>query len=182
LFQEKLGEALLRVSRGESVAVLCLDLDHFKAVNDTLGHAVGDELLKIVSDRLRATVRDSDTIARLGGDEFAIIQPFEEQPVGATSLATRVIEELSAPYTIADHQVVIGTSIGMAIAPADGASADQLLISADLAMYRAKSDGRGVYRFFEPAMDSKMRKRREMEVGPPGGARKTINSSSSISR
>jgi diguanylate cyclase (GGDEF)-like protein len=164
LFQDKLAEALLRVSRGENVAVLCLDLDRFKAVNDTLGHAIGDELLKAAADRLRDCVRDSDTVARLGGDEFAIIQPFGEQPTGATSLASRIIDSLSAPYTIAGHEIVIGTSIGVSIAPNDGTTAGQLLKNADLALYRAKSDGRGVFRFFEPAMDAKMRARREMEL------------------
>jgi diguanylate cyclase (GGDEF)-like protein len=164
LFQEKLAEALLRVPRGENVAVLCLDLDRFKSVNDTLGHAVGDELLTAAADRLRGCVRDSDTVARLGGDEFAIIQPFGEQPTGATSLASRIIDSLSAPYTLAGHEIVIGTSIGVSIAPNDGMTADQLLKNADLALYRAKSDGRGVFRFFEPAMDAKMRARREMEL------------------
>jgi diguanylate cyclase (GGDEF)-like protein len=164
LFQEKLDEALVRVSRGERVAVMCLDLDRFKAVNDTLGHSVGDELLKLVAERLRACVREGDTVSRLGGDEFAIIQPSGEQPTGATALASRVIDSLSAPYTIAGHEIVIGTSIGISIAPDDGDTADQLLKNADLAMYRAKSDGRGVFRFFEPAMDAKMRARREMEL------------------
>ena len=164
LFQEKLAEALLRVPRGENVAVLCLDLDRFKAVNDTLGHAIGDELLKAAADRLRGCVRDSDTVARLGGDEFAIILPFGEQPTGATSLASRIIDSLSAPYTIASHEIVIGTSIGVSIAPNDGTTAEQLLKNADLALYRAKSDGRGVFRFFEPAMDARMRARREMEL------------------
>ena len=164
LFKEKVDEALLRVARGGSLAVLCLDLDRFKAVNDTLGHSSGDELLKLVADRLRASVRDTDTVARLGGDEFAIIQPFAEQPTGATSLASRIIDSLSAPYVVADHQVDIGASIGVAIAPGDGVSAEQLLKNSDLALYRAKSDGRGVYRFFEPGMDEKMRNRRELEV------------------
>jgi diguanylate cyclase (GGDEF)-like protein len=164
LFQEKLVEALLRVPRGENVAVLCLDLDRFKAVNDTLGHAIGDALLKAAADRLRGCVRDSDTVARLGGDEFAVIQPFGELPTGTTSLASRIIDSLSAPYIIASHEIVIGTSIGVSIAPSDGTTADQLLKNADLALYRAKSDGRGVFRFFEPAMDAKMRARREMEL------------------
>jgi diguanylate cyclase (GGDEF)-like protein len=164
LFQEKLSEALVRVPRGESVAVLCLDLDRFKFVNDTLGHGVGDELLKLVGERLRKSLRESDTVARLGGDEFAIIQPFAQQPNGATVLASRVIETLSAPFTIGDHQIEIGTSVGIAIAPNDGDTADQLLKSADLALYRAKSDGRGVHRFFAPEMDAQMRKRRELEL------------------
>jgi diguanylate cyclase (GGDEF)-like protein len=164
LFQERLAEALLRVPRGENVAVLCLDLDRFKSVNDTLGHATGDELLKAAADRLRSCVRDNDTVARLGGDEFAVIQPFGAQPTGATSLASRIVDSLSAPYIIGGHEIVIGTSIGMAIAPHDGTRADQLLKNSDLALYRAKSDGRGVFRFFEPAMDARMRARREMEL------------------
>jgi len=107
---------------------------------------------------------EGDTVSRLGGDEFAIIQPSGEQPTGATALASRIIDSLSAPYTIAGQEIVIGTSIGISIAPDDGETADQLLKNADLAMYRAKSDGRGVFRFFEPAMDAKMRARREMEL------------------
>jgi diguanylate cyclase (GGDEF)-like protein len=164
LFQEKLDEAVVRIARGHSVAVFCLDLDRFKSVNDTLGHGIGDALLKLVADRLRKSVRESDTIARLGGDEFAIIQPFVEQPTGATSLAARIIEALSAPFIIGDHVIDIGTSIGVAVAPGDGLSADDLLKNSDLALYRAKSDGRGVYRFFEPEMDAKMRRRRELEM------------------
>ena len=164
LFQEKLEEALCRVSRGESVAVLCLDLDRFKGVNDTLGHGIGDKLLQEVSRRLQDSLREGDTVARLGGDEFAIIQPIVDQPDRATSLGSRLIDILSAPYSVADHQIDIGVSIGIAIAPNDGDCAEQLLKNSDLALYKAKSDGRGVYRFFEPEMDARMRKRREMEV------------------
>jgi diguanylate cyclase (GGDEF)-like protein len=163
-FRDKLDEALRAVPRGDSVAVLCLDLDQFKAVNDTLGHPVGDELLKVVADRLRGCIRDTDTIARLGGDEFAVIQMAGPQPTAATVLAGRIIETLSAPYTLADHQVVIGTSLGIAMAPEDGTSADQLLKNADMALYRAKSDGRGIYRFFERTMDAKMQARRALEL------------------
>jgi diguanylate cyclase (GGDEF)-like protein len=164
LFRDRLDEALLRVPRGDSVAVLCLDLDQFKAVNDSLGHPVGDELLKVVADRLRACVRDADTVARLGGDEFAVIEVAAAEPTAATTLADRIIAALSAPYTIADHQVVIGTSVGIAMAPGDGMSTDQLLKHADLALYLAKADGRGIYRFFEPAMDAKMQVRRTLEL------------------
>ncbi|MFI5013732.1 MAG: PAS-domain containing protein [Hyphomicrobiales bacterium] len=164
LFRDQLDEALGSVPRDGSVAVLCLDLDQFKAVNDTLGHPVGDELLKMVAERLRACLRDSDMVARLGGDEFAIIEIGGSQPTAATSLAGRVIESVSAPYMIGDHQVVVGTSVGIAIAPGDGTSADQLLKNADLALYRAKSDGRSIYRFFEPAMDAKMQARRVLEL------------------
>jgi diguanylate cyclase (GGDEF)-like protein len=164
LFQEKLDEALVRVSRGDRIAVLCLDLDRFKLVNDTLGHGVGDELLQSVAERLRACARETDTVARLGGDEFAIIQPYGDQPTGATSLASRIIDAMNRPFAIGGHQIEIGTSIGVAVAPGDGVTAEDLMKNSDLAMYRAKSDGRGVYRFFEPEMDAKMRKRRELEM------------------
>jgi diguanylate cyclase (GGDEF)-like protein len=164
VFRSNLEDALKRVPRGDSVAVLCLDLDQFKAVNDTLGHPVGDALLQDVADRLRECIRETDTASRLGGDEFAIIVTTNVEPVGVTSLASRVIESLSAPYNIAGHKVVIGTSIGIALAPEDGISPDELLKNADLALYRAKSDGRGVYRFFEPGMDAKVQARRALEL------------------
>lgn len=164
VFRSNLEEALKRVPRGDAVAVLCLDLDQFKPVNDTLGHPVGDALLQEVAERLRDCVRETDTASRLGGDEFAIIVTTGVDPIGVTSLASRIIESLSAPYTIAGHKVVIGTSVGIALAPEDGTSPDQLLKNADLALYRAKSDGRGVYRFFEPGMDAKAQARRAMEL------------------
>jgi diguanylate cyclase (GGDEF)-like protein len=165
VFRSNLEDALKRALRnGDAVAVLCLDLDQFKAVNDTLGHPVGDALLQQVADRLRICVRDTDTASRLGGDEFAIILTTSVEPVGVTSLASRIIESLSAPYHIAGHKVVIGTSIGIALAPDDGTTPDDLLKNADLALYRAKSDGRGVYRFFEPGMDVKVQARRAMEL------------------
>ena len=164
VFRSNLEDALKRVPRGDAVAVLCLDLDQFKAVNDTLGHPVGDALLQEVADRLRVCVRDTDTASRLGGDEFAIILTTSVEPVGVTSLASRIIESLSAPYNIAGHKVVIGTSVGIALAPEDGTTPDDLLKNADLALYRAKSDGRGVYRFFEPGMDAKVQARRAMEL------------------
>jgi diguanylate cyclase (GGDEF)-like protein len=163
-FRSAMDEALKRLARGGAVAALCLDLDHFKAVNDTLGHPVGDALLQAVADRIRACVRPTDTVARLGGDEFAIVQTDSEQPVGSTALATRLIEALSAPYDILGHQVVIGASVGISVAPQDGAGADLLLKNADMALYRAKEDGRGVYRFFEAAMDAKMQHRRALEL------------------
>ncbi len=162
-FHERVGTALKRVARGEAVAILCLDLDRFKTVNDTLGHPVGDVLLRQVADRLRATVRDSDTVARLGGDEFAIVQTEVRQPHAATALAQRLIEVLSEPYMVDGFEVVIGASVGLAIAPADGTDADQLLKNGDLALYRAKSDGRGTYRFFEPDMDARMQARSTLE-------------------
>ena len=163
LFNERLGHALTRVSRGEIVATHLLDLDHFKNVNDTLGHPVGDKLLTMVADRLRTLVRETDTIARMGGDEFALIQVAIAQPSDATILAERIIEVVSRPYDIDGHQVVIGTSIGIAMGPADGSSPDQLMRNADLALYRSKGQGRGMCRFFEPEMDMQMQTRRVME-------------------
>lgn len=164
LLNEHLEQALARVKRGEIVATHLLDLDYFKNVNDTLGHPVGDKLLKMVADRLRGLVREADTIARMGGDEFAIVQVGVAQPSDATSLAQRVIEAVGEPYEIDGHQVIVGTSVGIAISPEDGLSPDSLLRNADLALYRAKSGGRGTMRFFEPEMDAQMQARRAMEL------------------
>jgi diguanylate cyclase (GGDEF)-like protein/PAS domain S-box-containing protein len=163
LLNEQLEQALTRVKRGEMVAVHLLDLDHFKNVNDTLGHPAGDKLLKDAADRLRALVRETDTIARMGGDEFAILQVAINQPADATALAHRVIESVSRPYELDGRQVVIGTSVGIAVGPVDGLASDQLMRNADLALYRAKDDGRGTYRFFEPEMDAQMQERRGLE-------------------
>ena len=164
LFRERLESALHRVERGGQCAVLCLDLDQFKGVNDTLGHPVGDALLKAVTERLRGIVRHTDTVARLGGDEFAIVQSSFNQREEAAALANRLRRELSAPYEIAGHQVVIGVSIGIALAPGDGNDPDRLLKSADIALYQAKSDGRDRCRYFEPEMDALMQARRQLEV------------------
>ena len=164
LFRQRLVEALLRTARSEPCAVFCLDLDQFKSVNDTLGHPVGDALLKIVTERLRRVVRQTDTVARLGGDEFAIVQCGVDHPKDTTALATRILRELNTPFDVAGHQVVIGGSIGIAIAPGDGMDPDLLLKSADIALYRAKHDGRNRFRYFEPGMDSLMQARRELEL------------------
>jgi diguanylate cyclase (GGDEF)-like protein len=152
-----------RVKRGEVAAIHILDLDFFKSVNDTLGHAAGDKLLQMVADRLRILVRETDTIARMGGDEFAVLQVAIGQPADATTLAHRIIETVSKPYDIDGHQVVIGTSVGIAVGPADGMTPDQLTRNADLALYRAKGEGRGTFCFFEPEMDAQMQARRAME-------------------
>ncbi len=164
LFRERLAEALAGVSRGTKLAVLYLDLDRFKAVNDTLGHPMGDELLKMVAARLRHCVREIDTVARVGGDEFAIIQTGIEEPLDTATLAQRIGEAVRAPYDLAGHAVVVDTSIGIAISPHDGTEPDGLLKAADMALYGAKADGRGTYRFFEPAMDMRMKARRELEI------------------
>ncbi|KAB2917448.1 MAG: EAL domain-containing protein [Hyphomicrobiaceae bacterium] len=163
LLNDQLEHALIRAKRGEIVATHMLDLDHFKQVNDTLGHPAGDKLLKMVAARLRKLVRESDTVARMGGDEFAIVQVAISDAADATTLAHRIIENLSEPYEIDGQQVVIGTSVGIAVGPNDGLRTDDLLRNADLALYRAKSDGRATLRFFEPEMDAQMQQRRAME-------------------
>ena len=162
LLNERLEQALARIGHGEAVATHILDLDHFKHVNDTLGHSAGDELLRMAADRLRGLVREGDTIARMGGDEFAIVQTVASVQ-DATKLAHRLIEALSGPYEIGGRQAVIGTSVGFAIGPYDGSTPDQLLINADLALYRAKSNGRGTFCIFETEMHVQMLERRAME-------------------
>jgi diguanylate cyclase (GGDEF)-like protein len=163
LLNDRLETALDRIDGRQMVAVHHLDLDQFKAVNDTFGHPTGDKLLKIVADRLRGLVRETDTIARMGGDEFVIVQAPVADPTDATALAQRIIRLMSEPYDIDGDQAVIGASIGIAVGPGDGMSPDKLLRNADLALYRAKGDGRGTFRFFEPAMDLQMQTRRIME-------------------
>jgi diguanylate cyclase (GGDEF)-like protein len=165
LLNQRLEHALgQRIHREQMVAVHHLDLDQFKAVNDTFGHPAGDKLLKIVAERLRGLVRETDTIARMGGDEFAIVQAPITDPSEATSLAQRFITSMSEPFDIDGHQAVIGASVGIAVGPGDGLRPDKLLRNADLALYRAKGDGRGTFRFFEPAMDLQMQTRRVVEL------------------
>jgi diguanylate cyclase (GGDEF)-like protein len=164
MLRERLDHELKRVKRGECLAVLCLDLDHFKSVNDTLGHPIGDELLKVVAERLRRCTREPDTIARLGGDEFAIIMTGMERPTDAVALAKRIRESITKPYHIDGHQILADISIGISLSPIDGSEPDQLLKNADMALYGAKGDGRGTYRFFESEMDAKMKTRRELEM------------------
>jgi diguanylate cyclase (GGDEF)-like protein len=145
-------------------AVLCLDLDYFKGVNDSLGHPVGDALLIEVAQRLRDAVGDAGFVARLGGDEFAVVVAPAPPPANLGELSRSVIESLSQPYEIKGHTVLIGASIGIGIAPVDAADPDSLLKHADLALYRAKGDGRGAYRFFEMSMDIWAQERRALEM------------------
>ena len=163
-FREKLEVACEHARRGAPSAVMYLDLDRFKAVNDTLGHPVGDALLKQVTARLLACTRGTDTVARFGGDEFAIIQTGAPQPAGAEVLAQRLVQALSAPFEIDGRAVVIGASIGVAVAPIDGVTPDVLMKQADLALYEAKGQGRGRHRFFSPGMDDEMQARRALEL------------------
>jgi len=165
LLSERLSERLTAgAHHGEMLAVLYLDLDHFKGVNDTLGHSVGDELLKAIADRLRSCANDTDTVARIGGDEFAIIQTNIESPSEAAMLARLICDTIKAPYNLHGHVVIVDTSIGIAIAPNDGVDVDELLKNADMALYGAKADGRGTYRFFESDMDARVKARRTMEL------------------
>ncbi len=164
LLRERLEHELKRVKRGECLAVLCLDLDQFKGVNDTLGHPIGDELLKLVADRLRGCTREPDTVARLGGDEFAIIMTQMQEPTDAASLSKRIRESIIKPYQIEGHQIVTDISIGISVAPFDAEEADPILRNADMALYGAKADGRGTFRFFEQDMNVRMKTRRELEM------------------
>jgi diguanylate cyclase (GGDEF)-like protein len=165
LFQERLTEAIARVNRhGESLAVHCIDLDHFKKVNDSLGHPVGDGLLRAVGERIKKCLRDSDLVARFGGDEFSIVQSPIAGPNDANALARKLIELISRPYELDGQEIVVGASIGIALGPADGGDADTLLRNADMALYRAKAAGRGESHFFEPAMDRQIQARRALEL------------------
>jgi len=153
-FNEKLDEAARRLKRnGAAITVMMLDLDRFKAVNDSLGHPAGDALLVEVGRRLKSTVRDTDLLARLGGDEFAIIQEGgDSQHEGAIALALRIINAISEPFDINGFEVNIGTSIGIAMAPEHGSEPEALLKSADLALYATKAEGRNDYRIYHPNM------------------------------
>ena len=162
-FREHLQHELHHLRAG-GFGVLCLDLDAFKGVNDTLGHPIGDRLLQEVAARLRGAVREGDMVARLGGDEFAIIQIGMEQSDEVGALASRLIDVVSAPYNVDGHQVVVGLSVGIAIAPTDGSDADVLIKNADMALYRAKEEGRGTFRFFETGMDARAQARRIIEL------------------
>jgi diguanylate cyclase (GGDEF)-like protein/PAS domain S-box-containing protein len=163
LFREQLERELKRIARGGQLAVLYIDIDEFKYINDSLGHPTGDELLKAVAARLRGCIRDTDFVCRLGGDEFAIVQTAVEQPADITDLVTRVHAAIREPYECLGHQITTDASIGIAVAPEDGTDLDQLLKNADLAMYGAKADGRRTYRFFEPDMDARLKTRRALE-------------------
>jgi diguanylate cyclase (GGDEF)-like protein len=163
-FREEMENRFAHLARDQKFAILCLDLDGFKRVNDTLGHPSGDKLLREVAARMSGCLREGDIIARLGGDEFAILQGSFKQPSDAIALAARLVEVAHVPFDLGDQQAVVGVSIGIAVAPSDASDPDQLLKNADLALYRAKRDGRGTHRFFEPQMDALMQARHAMEV------------------
>lgn len=164
-FQDRLGAALDRLGRGDTqLAVYCLDLDRFKQVNDTLGHPAGDALLKIVAQRLRGCIRADDVAARMGGDEFAIFGLSAGEPHWPDQLAHRIGEALRAPYDLEGHRALIGVSIGIATAADPAMTPDMLLKNADVALYRAKTEGRGIHCFFESRMAAELQARRAIEI------------------
>ena len=168
LFQRQVELALGRLKRGGAgFALFSLDLDRFKRVNDTLGHAVGDAVLCAVATRISNCLSPNDVATRFGGDEYVIFRD-EAAPADARALGERLIAELCRPFEIQDFRILIGVSIGIALAPADGDAFDALLRNSDLALYRAKSDGRGVLCFFAAALDEAMQARRQLEVNLRG--------------
>lgn len=150
--------------RNNSLAVLFLDLDHFKEVNDTLGHSAGDLLLELVGQRLKKCVRPSDVVARLSGDEFAILLPVLDEVGHIARVTERIIEMVSAPYSVEGQQAIVGTSVGIAMCPRDGLDADELLRNADIALYKAKAEGRATYRFYHPDMHSELQHQRALGI------------------
>lgn len=163
LFREKMGEGLNQIAiAGGAMAVLCFDLDNFKTVNDRLGHAAGDRLLRWVAARLRENVGEHDTVARLGGDEFAVLQR-GPQPQSAEELARRLVDIIGHPPPLESQSIHVGVSVGIAIAPDHGLDADELMKCADLALYQAKARGRGAYQLFEPEMEEEARSRHALE-------------------
>jgi len=164
VLRERIEHALAQSHRGGHFAVHWLDLDRFKAINDTLGHATGDRLLQVVGERISSCIREIDTVARLGGDEFAIVQVGLERPAQADMLARRLVDIIQEPCDIDGHSVTVEASIGIVMGPGGFADADAILKSADIALYRAKGDGRGTYRFFEAEMDALAQANRLLET------------------
>ncbi len=163
LFRERIERELKKTAEGHQFALFYIDIDEFKGINDSLGHHVGDELLKTVASRIRGCLKESDLIARLGGDEFAVVQTDVGSADEAADLVTRIHAAIRQPYQCLGHQLSSDASIGIALAPQDGIDHDQLIKNADLAMYAAKSSGRRTHRFFEPAMDASAKARLMME-------------------
>jgi diguanylate cyclase (GGDEF)-like protein/PAS domain S-box-containing protein len=165
LLRQQMDEILLHTRRSaEKVAILVLGLDNFKSVNDTLGHGVGDKLLRGVAKRLRSSLREEDTLARLNSDEFAIVQTGMTRPEDAALLSRRLLDAICDPYLLDGHSVVIGATVGIAMAPGDGEDSEKLLKNADMALSRAKTESRGTFAFFEADMDARAQKRRKIEL------------------
>ena len=165
LFQHRLSRDIARAKRSKNrLAIMLIDLDHFKEINDTLGHPVGDALLKEVAKRLQSLVRDTDTVARLGGDEFVIIAPELQETISITSIAQRCIDSLSQPFDLESHKVHSGASMGIAFFPNDARSTEDLFKFADLALYKSKAEGRGKYFLYDEEMQATMRNRKDKEA------------------
>src|SRR5262249_21441710 len=163
LFREQVERELKKAANGGQFALLYIDIDEFKGINDSLGHHVGDELLKSVAARIRGCIKQNDLIARLGGDEFAVIQTAVAAKAEVVDFVRRLHEAIRQPYQCLGHQLSTDASIGVALAPQDGTDLDQLIKSADLAMYGAKAEGRRTYRFFERSMDASAKARLSMQ-------------------
>ncbi len=163
-FRNDIASRLESRTGAEKFAILHLDIDHFKSVNDTLGHAAGDKLLRLVGERLRKCLKAGDMVARLGGDEFAVVQASDNQPHQATVLASLICAVMKELVELDGNQIEAEVSIGIAVAPCDGLDPDQLIKNADLALHQAKGDGNGIYRFFESGLDARMAGRRELEL------------------
>jgi diguanylate cyclase (GGDEF)-like protein/PAS domain S-box-containing protein len=164
--RKRMAKAVETVGKGGGkAAVLCIDLDRFKEINDTLGHSAGDFLIKGCAERLREAVRETDTVARIGGDEFAIVQTAIDQPDGAHQLCRRLLKSITRPYDLGGHEVLVTASIGVAVANSERATPERLLQKADIALYRAKEEGRNAYKFYEPGMDAFLHQRKKIERG-----------------
>ena len=164
LLREKLDQLMPLSNQGESLVLLYLDLDRFKQVNDSLGHPVGDALLKAVTGRLRTCLREEDFVARVGGDEFVILQTEVGDLQRVAVLAERLCTVIGQPYNIAGHDIRVGASIGVSVAPSDCGEADVLIKNADTALYDAKSKGRGTFCFFNQSMDESLLAQRQLEA------------------
>ena len=172
LLEDRLGQALTRYRRtGEQVALLMLDLDRFKQVNDTLGHNAGDKLVQEVGERLRSLLRETDTVARIGGDEFAIVQVSPKGEADVRRLCERIISVIRQPFIIGDREARVGVSIGAVFASKEVAEASELLRKADITMYRAKAAGRDCFRIFTEAMDADVQRRDQIESSLRGQLR-----------
>jgi diguanylate cyclase (GGDEF)-like protein len=156
LFEDRLTVALAHARRKtQMAAVMCLDLDRFKVVNDTMGHALGDLLLQSVAERLTGLMRDSDTVARVGGDEFTLLLPDVARAEDTVEVAERTLEALRQPWVLNGHEFCVTASIGIAMCPNDAEDAESLLRNADTAMYRAKDSGRNNYKLYDPTIDAR---------------------------
>ena len=165
LLRHRMDEILLHARRSsDKAAVLILGLDNFKAVNDSFGHGIGDKLLRALAKRLRSMLREEDTLARLNSDEFAVVQSGLARPEDAVLLARRLLEAIGEPYLLGGYSIVIGASIGIAMAPGDGDESEKLMKNADMALSRAKNDSRGTFSFFEAEMDARAQARRKIEA------------------